>query len=699
MSELILELIAHGPEQEDSYPVSSHVHKYVERVIYAKDVAVSSVPLAYFESDPLDSWRNVQIVDRTYVVPANTLTTIRAREHSWVEIVGASFSSPYKTLAVTDRLSIDERGAKKPLFFRHDTGFDDLSDLRLVVVEDGERIETESGYQEDLVAGTIYTNYRNYHNPDTGAYRLYFVVGSDKVGNTFHQLLNSVPTAKVADYSDIDLDTGLLTTNYPVYSVEKTNSGFTYSFNTTGPWFIRPLEVSVIKPLLPAGRGPEDPWYMRISNGAFSTNVNGAFRNYYLPEFNKQPFAPYKPFIYSTYGKFLWVNENVITSTRENIQIDPSNTMHFSLFIYDADNVLTAALTTDISLEGERVGESEIFYEAEYIQSWDNSTGTVALGLELDPNSTFVARYFYEAGDLEDKFVNLNPLHNKNALDWMWVYYLVPNVDVEDRGLHVLGVDKDGIIRYASQEAGRTYPNFKLFNTDSSINPDTVIGTQYRSMFSSDTWFTTYAAGQDNGNAYYVLAETLVLDTAVIEDVEVIDVRRPGEIITEASFEAAIANNPRILQSQLGYGPEGQEVPQTAAMIIHAPITILEEYGGDLSPERAKELLRTYLPSASYGLIKFDYPRVLISLAMPITTKVTISTTWEGPGLIYNLYRRDNPSGLWVFKSTTTSPATPSSMTFVDSTIESKQVYEYGIRLADSDNEYPLSPILTVKVP
>jgi len=699
MSELILELIAHGPEQEDAYPVSSHVHKYVERVIYAKDVAASSVPIAYFESEPLDSWRNVQNIDRTYVVPANTLSTL-TREHGWIETAGASFTSAYKTLAVTDRLGIDERGAKKPLFFRHDTGFDNLSDLRLIVIEDGEKIETESGYQEDLVAGTVWTNYRNHYNPDTGAYRLYFVVGSDKVGNTFHQLLNSVPAAKVADYTDIDLDTGLLTTDYPVYSVEETATGFTYSFNTSGPWFIRPLEASVIKPLLPAGRGPQDPWYLRVSNGNFSTHVNGSFRNYRLPEFNRQPFSPFKPFVYSTYGKFLWVNENVITSTRENIRIQPGRTMHFTLLIYDANDVLTAALTTDPSLDGERVGETNIFYEANYIQSWDNSTGTVALGLELDPNSTFIARYFYEANDLEDKFVNLNPLYNKDALDWMWVYYIVPNVDVEDRGLHVLGVDKDGVIRFASQELGRTYPNFRLFNADGSINPDTVIGTQYRSMFSSDTWFTNYAAGQDNGNAYYVLSEVLVLDTAVIEDSEIIDVRRPGEAITEASFEAAIAANPRILQSQLGYGPDGQEVPRNAAMVIHAPITLLEEYGGDLSPERAKELLRTYLPSASYGLVRFDYPRVLIALSQATSSQVRLATTWEGPDLIYNLYRRDNPSGEWVFISTITAPSTPEpGMHFIDSSVESGAVYEYGIRLADTDNEYPFSPILTVKVP
>ena len=44
-TELTLELIAHGPQQEIILPISAHVHKYKERFIYTDKVDSTSTPI------------------------------------------------------------------------------------------------------------------------------------------------------------------------------------------------------------------------------------------------------------------------------------------------------------------------------------------------------------------------------------------------------------------------------------------------------------------------------------------------------------------------------------------------------------------------------------------------------------------------------------------------------------------------------
>ena len=68
MPSVTLELISHGPRQSQILPLSAHVHKYIEQFLYTEKIADSSIPVAYYESDPIDSWKNISVVDKTYVI-------------------------------------------------------------------------------------------------------------------------------------------------------------------------------------------------------------------------------------------------------------------------------------------------------------------------------------------------------------------------------------------------------------------------------------------------------------------------------------------------------------------------------------------------------------------------------------------------------------------------------------------------------
>jgi len=468
----------------------------------------------------------------------------------------------------------------------------------------------------------------------------------------------------------------------------------------------------LISPRMPAGVDPMDPWHIRFMAGEFGTYVNGTFRRYWLPEYMAQPFQPHYPYIYSPYRKMFWVNRNILRATRKGLAINPQKSMHMQIFIYDEDDVLQYVYTTDTSLEGKRYsdtgGDEEVLYESDKILSWDNRNGFVALGVEIDPNWTFFATYFYEAKDYEFTLKSLNPLQDKSVMNYMWVYYMVPDADNNDRAIHVMSVDRSGYISSTTQNLGRTYPNLQLFNSDGTPNPDTVIGTKYRSAVDTDAFINKYTAQWDNTYGYYVLAEVLVMDTGIKEESFLVDLRREGATFTKAGFAEVIKTNPRILQSEHGYGEDGQEVPDKGVMMIHPPVTLLDEHNGSLTKSEVGALLRQYLPTYVIPIINWDYPLSLVEASSTTAGQIDFKVSWEGPKYSYNMYRKANAGAEWDFLKEIPVKTTADAGDFpdegaiwiaeTDTGLTSGTVYYYTIKIKDGITEYPGTDTLSVKV-
>ena len=357
MSYFSLELIAHGVPHVHYLPLSAHAHKYTERFIYTDRVDNSSVPLVYFESEELDSHRNLQVVDYSWSVPENDVEFSGGKDN-WVKTESVSYSCAYKDIAATDVVITDVHGKERPLFFVHELP-DDTVEASIFVSENGKIVDRESGYYINLDMGIIYTNYRNSYSPVTGAYKLHYVVSVDSSGESTTKLLNPRPAAKLATWEDVGSD-GKLTSAYPVFSRESSGSGYTFYFNSTGPWYIRKISTSIIKPFLPTGRTSEDSWYLRFSAGECNALVNSRIRNYRLPEFDAQPFFPYKPYVFSSYRRLSWVNSRTLYANRDKISVNPNSSMHFQLFVYDEDENLTRVWSTDSSKDGSRYSDTDI---------------------------------------------------------------------------------------------------------------------------------------------------------------------------------------------------------------------------------------------------------------------------------------------------------------------------------------------------
>ena len=709
-AELTLELVAHGPQQTAILPIAAHVQKYTDRFIYTDRVDETSVPVAYYESDPLDSWRNLQVLDRTHLIAANTFDFVAPKD-SWSEVTSTSFTSMYKEVAITHKTVVDRSGKLRPVFFRHDLPANTV-EANIHVVRNGVIKDIEGGYLADIDNDVIYTNYRNIYDHNTGDYILYFVTSVDSEGTPKHQLLSPEPVAKEATWEDVDLETGKLKEEVPLFSRSKTSSGYTFHMNIAQTYYIRVLESSLINPKHPAGVDPEDPWNIRFGAGEFSTYVNGKFRRYWLPEYMAQPFQPYYPYVYSPYRKMFWVNRNTLKATRDHLAIDPTKSMHATIFVYDEDEVLRYVYTTDASMEGERYsdtgGDNVVTYETDKIASWDNAGGFISMGVEIDPNWNFYATYYFEAKDYEYTSKSLNPLQDKNVLNYLWVFYMIPDADDNDKAIHMMAVDRSGYIASTTQVAGRSYPNLTLFNTDGSPNPDTVIGKKYRSAVSGQDFMNEYTAQWDNSYGYYVLAEVLVLDTGIKEDSFVVDVRREGASFTEEGFKEAVQANPRILQSKHGYGDYGQEVPVGGSYIVHYPISLLDGYGGHMLKSTAETALRDYIPAYTYPIFNQEYPSSLVDAKSTLSERIDFKISWEGPNYSYNIYKKDNPGAEWVFFKTI-SAKTKSEvgawpvkgaiwMSETDTDVESGSVYYYTVRIQEGSVEYPGTDTLSIKV-
>ena len=709
-AELTLELIAHGPQQEIILPISAHVHKYKERFIYTDRIDSSSTPIVYYESKALNSWQNLQIIDRTHLISANTYDLVAPKD-SWTEFTSSSFSSMYKEVSITNKIVTDLNGKLRPLFFRHDLP-DNTVEASISIVQNGVVKDIESGYLVVLDEDTIYTNYRNIYNYDDGSYILYYVSSVDSEGNATQTLLTPESVAREATWEDVDLSTGKIKEEVPLYSKEKSSSGYTFHMNIAQTYYVRVLEESVIAPKRPAGIEPTDPWNIRFSAGEFSTYVNGKFRRYWLPEYMQQPFQPSYPYAFSPYRRTTWVNRNTLKATRNNIYIDPRKSMHMEVYVYDEDEVLRNIYTTDTSVDGDRyesTGSDEVVnYDSYSIASWDNRGGFIQFNIELDPNWTYYASYFYSSKEFEYSSITLSPLQDKDVLNSMWVYYMVPDADENDRAIHVLSVGGDGLITSTTQIKGRSYPNLSLKNEDGSYNPDTIVGTKYRSSIDSDTFIKSYTAQENNNYAYYILAEVLVMDTSVKEDSFVVDVSRSGMTFKEESFPSVVVSNPRVLQSVHGYGESGQEVPSGGSCIIHYPSSLLEKYGGNLNSMETIGLLKANLPVYTYPVMIEDHPKSLIDFKSTVTNVVDIKVSWEGPKYSYEIYKKVNSGAEWEFfksidkKSFEEVGSWPKEgaiwLSEVDDDVESGSTYYYTVRVREGNVEYPGADLISIKV-
>ncbi len=701
MSSIVLELVT-SPHSSYEQGLSihldlvTHVHRRVERFKYLNEVKPVAVALDYIDTEELDSWKNLQIVNRTYTIPANSYTKELDSKVSG-STLGIALSSIYKDIIISNQLGTDLMNQEVVMFWKHKLPVNTVS-CKVEKVSRGNSESIVSGYKIVLNNNCIYTNLKNSFNLVNGDYEFYFVSSIASDGTSSYSLLNPVPVAQEATWEDIDLDTGRLIESSLVFSREKSSNGYLFSMSKADVWYYQPFSQSIIQPQLPSGRTSEEPWYLKFTLGEFSALTNSQMRRYWLPEYDQQSFSPYKPYIYSPYENMIWVNSYTLASNRKNIAIDPEAGLHITIFIKDYQNNLIRVLTTDGSLENKRYGNTSLFYEYGEIKTWDNREGFVVLNSKIESSYSFSAKCHYKSLDVEYKGLNLNPLYNKNIEGKIAVFYMVPNADQDDQSLQHLIVDSDGIIVECSQTEGFFTPNLQVLNSDGTYNPNTVIGKKYVSEIFTDTFVNRYSVGYDNSNAYYILAEVVLVSTVQPANAFVCSVRKPGGFLNEEYLEEAFVSNPKLVQSVYGYGEEGQEIPKNKVVIIRAPLSLLEDYGGTLTQSKAEEFLTKHLESSVLPVFEWEYPKSVLACTSDTAGEVELSWSWEGPNQTYYIYRQSSSESEWEELDSISGGTTPTTLSYTDLDVVAGEFYSYCVRIEESDILYPRSYSIKIKV-
>ena len=672
MNTLTLHLVTNPEdcEQTISLDIHSFVHKRLESFVYKDDISISSVPLAYIDSQPLLSNKNIGLIDRSYSVYGNSILSLNEDNYGFIAS-SDKIASEYSELLITNMEAVDEVGNSRPLFYCHILRENTVS-VKIERINSEGLTSLDKTFLIALDDNKIYTEAKNTCSLETGKYDFYMITSTDSDGIQLKELLSLVPVAREAEWEDIDLETGLFKDGVIAFTKEKNSSGYSYYLSESDQWFYSPKQTNQIKIKVPNRLDIEDSWYLEISNGDFFCYINGALRRYWCPEYYSQDFFPSFSYKFSQQ-----INLNRITSRflkcNKETAIDVSESRNITLYIYDYENNLIKIWTTDASLEGNRFSNSSIKYELGIIESWDNSSGLIYVNEDILASWRIEAEVFTKHTNYTYKLLNFNPLENESIINKLIVIYLVPDRSDGENSIHHLICDEYGNILSCSQN------ELKALNEDGTINLNSIIGKNY--LLGESNFFINYSAGQENDKAYLILGEATLKDVSSIGEIDLYEINQRGKQVI--SFDSdTFSKSPKALLSEYGYGNRGLIYPTNNSLIIKPPVTLLEEYGGVYIKSQAEQIMKKFVPAGVYCIFDWLSPNTEFACDNTVEGEVTINVLWEGPAYLYRLYRRVNnsePELLETFES-----LTEVEFTYVDTDYTSGDYLEYEVKLFDS---------------
>ena len=629
MSAVTLEIILSGYKQSQEIGVACHVHKYIEKFLYKKRLDKGAVPLDYYENDKITAEKNVFVLDRSYLEYKNQ----RLLEgENFLHFVGNKLNTVYKDILITNKFKINKYGTPTPLFFKHKLNPESIEvDIRIVTNFDSKE---EATYTISIDEAAVYTNMENYFDPETGRYRVYFVDEIDNEGNYKSSLLNLVSVGEEATWEDLNLETGKIESESLKYSREKSGGGFNFYMNIGDEYWWKPIETNLLRIDNLVGNESNEGWNVSLSNGRFSSIVNGKNYQYYISEYNRQYFYPSKPYSYSIQKKLTYVNENILKSNVSNIVI--KNNLDLEIFVFDQNENLIEILTTEASKDKENYSQ-DVKYVHGFIESYDSKNGLIYLSRKIDPEYSYSANLFYKKNSFELKSLNLNPVLKKENRYYSYIIYCVPNASIWDNSIQYLIVDDSDTIVYTSQSEGISYPSLKELKKDNSINPNNIIGKKYNT--GSDSFSMLYSnLSKDNEYQYLVLGELYLVLGENKKDNFTFSLKGGKHFFKD--YKEVFRKNKKILQSKYGYNENGQFIPRNKVAIVEVPIEILEEYGGIFTEVDVKKHLNLFSSSSLIKIIKYKYPKPKITY-MCNDRFASFQIGWPGPDrqvLVYKFY-------------------------------------------------------------
>jgi hypothetical protein len=692
MAKLTLKLLASGDADnkiELSAPFHVHVHNNVEQFSFSRTLKEGHVPIAYLENEAITPTKNLSLVERYYVAPGFVPERVEDPLRAGKTFTSVAYSSPYRRVLMTNQTAQNERGRLVPLYKKHlvPTGTTRV-EIRKVSTENDPKLNAEFRFDADTLS--VFNNFKNRFDTET-EYTIYFVDCFGAYGK-ITQILNNVPAVSEATWEDIDLETGALREGLSVYTVEKNSDGYTFYLNVGDKYWVKANDEYMIRPVKPKTLSYKDSWYMQFSAGEVVDFHNGLTMRYSVPEISTQPYTPYAPYMFASQQTGLQLDESLLYLGRKRLAIKPEMGLHLVVKLLDGNGLLKRVLTTQSSKNGLPYSGA-VKYEYGSIASWSNESGLVVLNEQIGTNTQVEASFYYEADLLNYTGINLNPFTDSRILNHTIVFYIVPNVVDGERAIHHLIVDSSGRIVYSSQGPGASsYPNLQRLNTDESFNDNTVVGMAYQDE-EDDSFYGLYCFGQENNFGYVVLAEVSYQDTQHVSDVKSVDVLPKGGVPKDRVF--TYTRNPKLIESAKSWSPRGRKVVRSGVLLIEAPLSLLQDYGGRLTLQEAETLLTQRVDMSVLPVIEWTYPKCIVNVDTTVESEVSFACSFEGL-YTYNLYRKNEDGIFDLYDSVAVTER--GDINFLVDELSSGAVETFRLCLSYGEIEYPASCEVTVEV-
>lgn len=458
------------------YATRRNIKKPVLFPRYQGNVGDFETVLAYVGSKEVAPTSNLSVIHSEDSLSENSRSAFSG-EVIWTGVTGYTSASYF---LLTDVVGDYVSSKPEPFYWKHVLPSADVDPDSVAILDMNlEEVDTNSYYAERvearnssdvIVSGSyescsVYSNYTNSYSEETGDVELYFVRYTAS-GTAHYQILNPTPAFSAAGLDDVSTVTGQLKPWRKVYI--KTTGPSLYTITTPGltsSYYLKPLERSRILVRDPIDRADDTPWFVNISNGAFTRIVGSTPYTYSIPEFSSQTFSPLYPYKVEVEEQAEYLRSDILKVDRTPMKVD-DDLYSMDILIRNAQGEVLYALTTDTSKGGtfyEEGGERKyrtletdnawITWDANGISGWDAEDGFIHLQREYPDTRYFYVTYYYEETGYEYTSLNVNPIFDEGYNGQFYVLYVVPDGGLNGTvttAIHYLKVDRSGRVVEAS---------------------------------------------------------------------------------------------------------------------------------------------------------------------------------------------------------------------------------------------------------
>jgi hypothetical protein len=665
---------------ELTVPTRQAVQKRLEYIRYGRIIPSADIPLEYIAFNPLIARETLAISDLSANFRNNNRRVTRSFDDAEV-FTGKNFNSETSKILITNQYQVLDDGSVVPYFYSHSLPDDTVSVSVQAVTPAGTSEVDTTQYIVNEDKTLIFASFLNWFDEISGRYTFYYVESVDSLGNYTVALYNPVDAFHEATFDDIDEVTGLLKTDTNAYVLNTLGSRFLFTLPKVDTYYIQEQNNTRIRVLEPALQSADDPWIIRVTTGDFNQIIDGISYNYFIEEYDLQVFVPSQPTKFAANENVIYVNDSIIKLQRETARISPDDLLHLDLLVYSKlDGELLFALTTDSDKDETAYSDTSIEYDSNKIADWDNKLGIVRVDdLEIKEDYLVKAFYYYDEEAYEYTVIDLNPIFNPDIEGTMVVIYVVPNTKGTDENSIYHLIVKDNIILSTTQTGGTVVPNLSAFNSDGTPNPNSIVGSEYKTDGTSGS-----GAFEALYPQYLVLAEINVLEPSRIPDAVRVDIRSPGGTVADEHVESAIRANSHVAYTP-GIAPlGGYPYPKYATHVIRVPYTLLTTYGGELTMNIIRSKVEKHMAAGEYPVIMLDGVIPEIYEIVPGTC-ITLRWYLDDPTYQYKIYRSLNIDSGFALLATVNG-SSYNDNEYIDCDVSAGTGYYYYIRALSPDN-------------